>query len=99
MASILLYPSYHLPKDHLFILKKGFLILLRTFVSSQPKLLIMYTPTGFENLFKEVGVPVPHISSFTPPPPRSTPTEIEELKKIANEYAVEIVASPSSLSS
>ena len=51
------------------------------------KMLIMVAPAGLENMFLEVGVPLPE-GSITALPP--TQDEIEKLLEIAPKYGIEI---------
>lgn len=56
--------------------------------SGQPaKMLISVAPAGLEQMFFEVGVPLPEGSTSASPPSRE---EIEKLLKIAPNYGVEI---------
>ena len=57
--------------------------------SSKPaKMMIMVAPAGLENMFFEVGVPLPDGSTTALPP---TQEEISKLLKIAPKYGVEIL--------
>ena len=57
--------------------------------SSKPaKMLIIVAPAGLENMFFEVGVPLPDGSTTALPP---TQEEIEKLLKIAPKYGIEIL--------
>ena len=56
--------------------------------SSRPaKMLISVSPAGLENMFLEVGVPVPQGATTAPPP---TKEEIDKLLVIAPRYGIEI---------
>lgn len=57
--------------------------------SSQPaKMMILVAPAGLENMFVEVGVPLPEGSTTALPPSQE---EITKLLKIAPKYGVEIL--------
>ena len=57
--------------------------------SSNPaKMMIMVAPAGLENMFLEVGVPLPDGSTTALPP---TQEEITKLLKIAPKYGIEIL--------
>src|SRR5271154_1663857 len=51
------------------------------------KMLISVAPAGLEQMFFEVGVPVPTGSQFAPPP---TKEEIERLLSVAPKYGLEM---------
>jgi hypothetical protein len=51
-------------------------------------MMIMVAPAGLENMFLEVGVPLPDGSTTALPP---TQEEITKLLKIAPKYGVEIL--------
>jgi mannose-6-phosphate isomerase-like protein (cupin superfamily) len=57
--------------------------------SSKPaKMMIMVAPAGLENMFLEVGMPLPDGSTTALPP---TQEEISKLLKVAPKYGVEIL--------
>lgn len=56
--------------------------------SSKPaKMLISVAPAGLENMFFEIGIPLPEVSTTAVPP---TKAEIEKLLEIAPRYGIEI---------
>jgi quercetin dioxygenase-like cupin family protein len=57
--------------------------------SEQVRVLVMFTPAGFEGFFKECGVPAP---SMTLPPPAEPPySEIQKMMALAPTYGTEFV--------
>lgn len=62
----------------------------------QGKLLSVITPPGFENFFKELGVPIDDPSSFSPPPPG--PPDLNKFAAAAKKYGWELLSPPSSSS-
>jgi hypothetical protein len=63
--------------------------------NSQGKLLTIITPPGYENFFKELGVPITDSSSFSPP---SGPPDLNKFAAIAKKYELELLSPPSSSS-
>jgi len=56
--------------------------------TSRPaKMLISVAPAGLENMFFEIGVPVPQGATTAPPP---TKEDIEKLLAVAPKYGIEI---------
>jgi quercetin dioxygenase-like cupin family protein len=63
--------------------------------NSQGKLLTIITPPGYENFFKELGVPITDSSSFSPP---SGSPDLNKFAAVAKKYELELLSPPSSSS-
>ncbi|HVK97653.1 MAG TPA: cupin domain-containing protein [Flavisolibacter sp.] len=55
------------------------------------RVLMFFSPAGFENFARETSIPA---QSLTPPPPAPIEMDFEELIKIASEYGAEFVDPP-----
>ncbi len=59
--------------------------------TSQARALVLYTPAGLEEAFKQLGEPA---QSPTLPPPPKEPPDVEEIVAVFNAYGVEFAPPP-----
>ena len=59
--------------------------------TSQARALVLYTPAGIEEAFKQLGEPA---RSPTLPPPAKEPPDVEEIVAVFNAYGVEFAPPP-----
>jgi hypothetical protein len=60
-----------------------------TIDSEQVRIIVMNTPAGLEEFFKECSVPAP--SMTLPPPSELSYTEIQKMRALAPKYGFEFV--------